>query len=70
MTKKTETTESSVPQIGTPQIKLLEKLCNATAVSGDEHEVRQIVLAEIKDIVDKVVAHPNVTLVALILWHP
>ena len=54
MIKQTETTESNVPQIGTPQIELLEKLCNATAVSGDEHEVRQIVLEEIKDIADKV----------------
>lgn len=53
MTKKFETTESKAPQIGTPQIELLEKLCNATAVSGDEHEVRQIVLEEIKDIANK-----------------
>ena len=29
--------------IGTPQIKLLEKLCNASHVSGDEGEVRRIV---------------------------
>ena len=37
-----------MPTIGTAQIKLLEKLCNAMAVSGDEGEVRQIVLEEIK----------------------
>ena len=36
------------PMIGTSQIKLLEKLCNAIAVSGDEGEVRKIVLEEIK----------------------
>jgi putative aminopeptidase FrvX len=33
--------------IGTSQIKLLEKLCNAMAVSGDEGEVRRIVLDEV-----------------------
>jgi endoglucanase len=34
--------------IGNAQIKLLEKLCNACAVSGDEAEVRKIVLEELK----------------------
>jgi len=34
--------------IGNAQLKLLEKLCNACAVSGDEGEVRSIVLEEIK----------------------
>lgn len=37
------------PTIGNAQLKLLEKLCNACAVSGDEGEVRQIVLSELKD---------------------
>jgi len=37
-----------MPNIGSPQIKLLEKLCNACAVSGDEGEVRRIVLEELK----------------------
>lgn len=37
-----------MPTVGTAQIKLLEKLCNAVAVSGDESEVRKIVLEEIK----------------------
>lgn len=46
--------EGKVPEIGPSQIQLLEKLCNATAVSGDEHEVRQIVLDEIKLIADEV----------------
>jgi len=36
------------PGIGAPQIKLLERLCNACAVSGDESEVRAIVLEEVK----------------------
>jgi tetrahedral aminopeptidase len=34
--------------IGMPQIKLLERLCNAMSVSGDEGEVRRIVLEEVK----------------------
>ncbi len=40
--------------IGNPQIKLLEKLCNAMAVSGDEGEVRRIVLDEVKPYADEV----------------
>ncbi len=40
--------------IGSSQIKLLEKLCNAISVSGDEGEVRQIVLAEVKPYADTV----------------
>ena len=36
------------------QLKLLEKLCNACAVSGDEGAVRKIVLEEVKPYVDKV----------------
>lgn len=40
--------------ISTSQIKLLERLCNAIAVSGDEGEVRQIVLEEVKPYADEV----------------
>lgn len=54
MTKNPKQFEGKVPEIGPSQIQLLEKLCNATAVSGDEHEVRQIVLDEIKLIADEV----------------
>ena len=36
------------------QIDLLEKLCNATAVSGDEYEVRKIVRDEIDAVADEV----------------
>jgi len=43
-----------MPTFGTSQLKLLEKLCNAIAVSGDEGEVRKIVLEEIKDHADDV----------------
>jgi len=39
---------------GNAQLKLLEKLCNACAVSGDEGEVRQIVLEEIQGLADEV----------------
>ncbi len=54
MTKKLEVSAGKVPEIGTDQIECLEKLCNATAVSGDEQEVRQIVLEEVKLIADDV----------------
>ena len=40
--------------IGTPQIKLLENLSNAMSVSGDEGEVRRIVLEEVKPYADEV----------------
>ncbi len=40
--------------IGTPQIKLLEKLCNAMSVSGDEGEVRRIVMEEVKPYADEI----------------
>ncbi len=40
--------------IETSQFRLLEKLCNAMAVSGDEGEVRKIVLEEVKPYADQV----------------
>ena len=40
------------PQIGASQIKLLEKLSNVIGVSGDESAVRDIVLEQIKPLVD------------------
>ena len=43
-----------MPAITNTQIKLLEKLCNAVAVSGDEGEVRQIILAEVRPLADEV----------------
>jgi putative aminopeptidase FrvX len=42
-----------MPTIGNQQLKLLERLCNACAVSGDEGEVRAIVLDEIKGHADE-----------------
>lgn len=43
-----------MPTFGTPQLKLLERLCNVIAVSGDEGEVRKIVLEEVKPYADEV----------------
>lgn len=45
-------TPSAAPAIGPEQIELLEQLCNAMGVSGDEHEVREIVLHEIQSHAD------------------
>jgi tetrahedral aminopeptidase len=43
-----------MPIIGIQQIKLLERLCNASGVSGDEGEVRHIVQEELKGHVNEV----------------
>ena len=43
-----------MPSFGSTQLKLLERLCNVVAVSGDEGEVRRIVLEEIKAHADEV----------------
>ena len=40
--------------IGAKQFNLLERLCNAMSVSGDESEVRKIVLEEVKPYADEV----------------
>lgn len=44
----------SAPLIGAGQLKLLERLSNAVGVSGDEGEVRRIVLEEIQNLADEV----------------
>jgi len=43
-----------MPSFGNAQLKLLEKLCNVIAVSGDEGAVRKIVIEEIKPYADEV----------------
>lgn len=43
-----------MPTSENAQLKLLEKLCNAIAISGDESEVRRIVIEEVKPYADKV----------------
>lgn len=48
-----EKSKSSL-RIGSSQIRLLERLCNACAVSGDEGEVRKIVLEQVKPHADEV----------------
>ena len=45
--------EHNSPRIGTTQIRLLQRLCNACAVSGDETEVRSIVLEQIRPHTDE-----------------
>jgi putative aminopeptidase FrvX len=42
------------PRVGAAQFKLLERLCTACAVSGDEGEVRKIVLEEVRSYADDV----------------
>ncbi len=58
---------SNCPRIGNEQLRLLERLCNACAVSGDEAEVRNIVLEQIRPYVDqlKVDALGNVLAIRL-----
>ncbi len=46
--------EVKTPKIRSAQIKLLERLSNACAVSGDEREVRAIVLEEVRPHADEV----------------
>jgi len=43
-----------MPTFGNTQLKLLEKLCNVIAISGDDGEVRKIVLEEVKPYADEV----------------
>ena len=42
------------PEIGAEQITLLERLSNACGVSGDEAEVRAIVLEQLKPVADEI----------------
>lgn len=46
--------KDSSPRIRAAQIRLLKRLCNACAVSGDESEVRSIVLEEVRPHADRV----------------
>ncbi len=50
---KTKPTRPQV-RIGAAQLKLLERLSNACAVSGDESEVRKIVLEQVRPLADEV----------------
>jgi endoglucanase len=46
--------EYQTPRIGAGQIKILERLCNACAVSGDEGEVRKIVLEQVRPYAEEI----------------
>ncbi len=54
MKKATVKNKKTSPTLGQEQLDLLTRLCNALAVSGDEQEVRQIVLEEITPYADSV----------------
>lgn len=47
-----------LPVIEDEQIKILESLCNANAISGDEGEVRKIVLEHIRPLADSLEIDP------------
>ena len=49
-----------LPAVGEEQIGLLEKLCNANGVSGDEGEIRKIVLEQIQQHVEEHALHDRV----------
>ncbi len=53
MTNVTESKASRPPRIGAAQIRLLERLSNACSVSGDESEVRAIVLEQIRPLANQ-----------------
>jgi endoglucanase len=51
----TETKRSTnTPVMGAEQVALLERLCNASGVSGDEREVRAIILEQVRPLADEV----------------
>jgi endoglucanase len=52
--KTTPQKEYHLPRVGAAQIKLLERLSNACAVSGDEGEARAIVLEQVRPVADEV----------------
>ncbi len=47
-------TRNSAPKIGAAQTRLLKRLCEACAVSGDESEVRAIVLEQVRPFTDDI----------------
>ena len=59
---KLEDTTKFNPRLGKKELALLSRLCDAVSVSGDEQEVRAIVLEELRDYADvtKVDAMGNV----------
>src|SRR4030095_2881775 len=58
-----------MPTFGNAQLKLLEKLCNVIAISGDEGEVRKIVLEEVKPYADELKVDMRGNVLATRLGH-
>ncbi len=54
MEKQISQIVDNMPKINQAQLELLEKLCNASGVSGDEYEVRQIILEAVGSFADEV----------------
>ena len=54
MTPNPPSGKRRTPRIGATQIRLLERLTNACAVSGDEKEVRTIVMDQVRPHADEV----------------
>jgi len=54
MSPQNEPSNKKTLEIGPQQLELLARLCNVMAVSGDEQEVRQIVLDEIQSYCDQI----------------
>ena len=48
MTNQPQTSKYHPPRLAPAHIRLLERLCNACAISGDEGEVRKIVLEQVR----------------------
>ncbi|MBN2146994.1 MAG: M42 family peptidase [Anaerolineales bacterium] len=55
MAKTSKQKEYQPPRIGPAQIRLLERLCKANAVSGDEGEIRKIVREQVQAIADEII---------------
>ncbi|HPL81720.1 MAG TPA: hypothetical protein PLU23_04360, partial [Anaerolineaceae bacterium] len=53
MAKTSETPKSFKPKMGKKELELLSKLTDALGVSGDEQEIRQIVMDELEGIADE-----------------
>jgi endoglucanase len=54
MSAYNESFDVKIPRFGAAQVKLLEQLSNACAVSGDEGEVRKIILKELRPHADEI----------------
>ncbi|NLA79415.1 MAG: M42 family metallopeptidase, partial [Chloroflexi bacterium] len=53
MAKKMEAPKMFKPKMGKKELELLGRLTNALAVSGDEQEIRQIVMDELEGFADE-----------------